>query len=69
MFVPLLVFAGVGAVECLRGALGDSRTAWVLAAVLGFQSLYYLSRTTAFVTSGPDSALFQNAFGTVTTSF
>ena len=45
---------------------GESRTAWVLAAVLGFQSLYYVSRTTAFLTSGPDSALFQSAFGTVT---
>ena len=34
-----------------------------------FQSLYYLSRTTAFLTSGPDSSLFQNAFGTIPTSF
>lgn len=69
MFSGLLVFAGAGAVECLRGALRESRTAWVLGAVLGFQSLYYVSRTTAFVTSGPDSALFQSAFGTITTSF
>jgi len=69
MFVPLIVFAGAGAVECLRGAMRDSRTAWVLGAVLGFQSLYYVSRTTAFVTSGPDSALFQTAFGTLTTSY
>jgi hypothetical protein len=69
MFVPLLAFAGIGAFECLRGALAESRTAWVLGAVLGFQSLFYISRTTAFLTSGPDSALFQNAFGTVPTSF
>lgn len=69
MFVPLLVFAGAGAVECLRGAMRDSRTAWVLGAVLGFQSLYYVSRTTAFVTSGPDSELFETAFGTITTSY
>lgn len=69
MFVPLIVFAGAGAVECLRGDMRESRTAWVLGAVLGFQSLYYVSRTTAFVTSGPDSALFQTAFGTVSTSF
>jgi hypothetical protein len=41
----------------------------VLGAVLAFQSLYYLARTTAFVTSGPESALFQEAFGTVPTSF
>lgn len=69
MFIPLLAFAGVGAVECLRGELLESRTAWVLSAVLAFQSLFYLSRTTAFLTSGPDSALFQSAFGTITTSF
>jgi GGDEF domain-containing protein len=69
MFVPLVVFAGAGAVECLRGEMRRSRTAWVLGAVLGFQSLYYVSRTTAFVTSGPDSALFEAAFGTISTSF
>lgn len=69
MFAALLVFAGAGAVECVRGALLESRSAWVLGAVLGFQSLYYVSRTTAFLTSGPDSALFQNAFGTIATSF
>ena len=35
MFIPLVVFAGAGAVECMRGVLGESRSAWVLAAVLG----------------------------------
>lgn len=68
MFVPLLGFAGVAAIECLRGALAESRTAWVLAAVLGIQSLYYVSRTTVFIGSGPESDLFQTVFGTVTTS-
>jgi len=69
MFLPLLVFAGAGAAECMSGAMRESRTAWVLGAVLGFQSLYYVLRTTAFVTAGPDSALFQSAFGTLTTSY
>lgn len=69
MFVALVVFAGLGAAECLRGALRASRTAWVLGVVLGIQSLYYVSRTTAFLISGPDSALFQTAFGTIATSF
>lgn len=68
MFVPLFAFAGAGSVECLRGELRDSRTAWVLSAVLGLQTLYYLSRTTAFVTWGPESALFREAFGTISTS-
>lgn len=69
MFVALMVFAAFGAAESLRGALRESRTAWVLAAVLGVQSLYYVSRTTAFVTSGPESPLFETAFGTIPTSF
>jgi hypothetical protein len=68
MFIPLLAFAGAAAVECLRGALGESRTAWVLSFVLGVQALYYVSRTTAFITSGPDSVLFQTTFGTINTS-
>lgn len=68
MFVALMVFAGLGAAECFRGALGASRTAWVLGAVLGIQSLYYVARTTAFLIAGPDSTLFQAMFGTITTS-
>lgn len=68
MFLALIVFAAAGAAECLRGALRESRTAWVLAAVLGFQALYYVSRLTAFLTSGPEGELFQNAFGTIPTS-
>lgn len=69
MFVALVLFAGFGAVECARGALREARTAWVLAAVLGLQSLYYVSRTTAFLIAGPESTLFENAFGTIPTSF
>ncbi|WP_127475362.1 hypothetical protein [Microbacterium sulfonylureivorans] len=69
MFVALMVFAGAGAAECVRGALRESRTAWVLAFVLGLQSLYYVSRTTAFLVAGPESALFETAFGTIPTSF
>ena len=69
MFVALLLFAGAGATECVRGALLESRTAWVLAIVLGIQSLYYVSRTTAFLAAGPESVLFESAFGTIPTSF
>ena len=49
MFVPLLVFAAAGSVECFRDALRESRTAWVLGGVLGLEALYYVSRTTAFL--------------------
>uniref|UniRef100_UPI000FDB5A82 hypothetical protein n=1 Tax=Microbacterium sp. CPCC 204701 TaxID=2493084 RepID=UPI000FDB5A82 len=69
MFAALMVFASLGAAECLRGALRASRTAWVLGIVLGLQSLYYAARTTAFLISGPESTLFQAAFGTISTSF
>jgi len=68
MFVALTLFAGAGAAECLRGALRDSRTAWVLAGVLGFQSLYYVARTIAFVVYGPEDAAFHDTFGTIPTS-
>jgi GGDEF domain-containing protein len=69
MFAALVVFAGAGAVECFRGALRRSRTAWVLGAVLAFQSLYYVARTTVFVVSGPESDVFQAGFGTMSLSF
>lgn len=69
MFAALIAFAGAGAVECFRGSMRESRTAWVLGAVLGFQSLFYIARTTAFLTLGPDSAVFEAAFGTISTSY
>ncbi|WP_040568980.1 hypothetical protein [Microbacterium yannicii] len=69
MFGALVVFAGAGAVECFRGALRRSRSAWVLGAVLAFQSLYYVARTTVFIVAGPETALFQTGFGTLGLSF
>jgi hypothetical protein len=69
MFIALVLLAGAGAVECLRGELLASRTAWMLAFMLAVYALYYVSRTTAFLTSGPDSALFSTGFGTIPTSF
>lgn len=68
MFAALIVFAAAGAVECLRGALRASRTAWLFGVVLGFQSAFYIARTIVFLVVGPDSALFRAAFGTVTMS-
>jgi hypothetical protein len=69
MFLGLLVFATLGAVECLRGEMGGIRTSWGLAFVLGLQAAYYAVRTPIFVFAGPDSAIFQEGFGTVNTSF
>ncbi|MCR2762171.1 hypothetical protein NQ152_01480 [Microbacterium sp. zg.B48] len=69
MFIPLMVLAGAASWECVRGELGSSRTAWALSAVFGVQSLFFLGRTIVYFTSGVDSDLFQNAFGTVAASF
>jgi hypothetical protein len=69
MFLGLLVFATLGAIECLRGQMGRIRTSWGLAFVLGLQAVYYAVRTPVFVLAGPDSAIFQEGFGTVNTSF
>ncbi|QKJ19617.1 hypothetical protein [Microbacterium hominis] len=69
MFVPLIVFAALGAYECIVGAMRESRTAWVLGAVLALQSGWYIARTTALLVGGVDSALFLDSFGTIPTSF
>lgn len=68
MFASLIVLAAAGAIESLRGELLRRKPAWSLAFVLALQALYYVSRTTAFLVVGPDSALFTQWFGTVTTS-
>lgn len=68
MFAALMAFAGLAAIECVRGDLGESRTAWLLAVALALQALYVISKTTAFLTSGSDSALYQSAFGPAQTS-
>jgi hypothetical protein len=64
MFLPLLAFAGAGAFECMRGSMRASGAAWALGAVLGFQSLFFVVRTSLFITVGPDSALFESVVGT-----
>lgn len=69
MFAGILVFAVAGCVESLRGAMGSIRTSWGLAFVLGLQALYYLVRSVVLLAAGTESALFQNWFGTVSTSF
>lgn len=68
MFCSLILLAAAGAYESLRGELLSRKPAWSLAFVLALQALYYVSRTTAFLVVGPDSALFTSWFGTVTTS-
>lgn len=69
MFLSLLVFSGLGSVECMRGEMGRNRTSWGLAFVLGAQSAYYLIRTAVFFAVGPEGELFTDWFGTVPMSF
>lgn len=69
MFVALMVFAALGAVECVRGEMGRHRESWGLAFVLGLQAFYYLVRTTVFLVDGADGPLFTTWFGTIQTSF
>ena len=68
-FAALSAFSAAGAIECLRGALRESRTAWVLFTVLALQSLFFVGRTVAFLVWGPGSAQFEGAFGTISTAF
>ncbi len=69
MFAGLMVFAGLGAYECLRGEMGKHRESWGLAAVLGLQSLYYLARSIVFLADGPESEFFLTWFGSPPTGF
>lgn len=64
MFAGLVAFAGLGAVECLRGAMAPQRTAWGLAVVLGAESLFYAARIPVFLLFGPESPAFQVWFST-----
>ncbi|WP_431779069.1 hypothetical protein [Microbacterium aurantiacum] len=69
MFLALTVFSAAAAAECLRGLLGATRSAWVLAVVFALQCGFYIARTAAFLFAGPESALFQVAFGSIALSF
>lgn len=69
MFVGILVFAALGAMESLRADMGQNRNAWGLVTVLAFQAGFYLVRTTVFLVSGPESELFATWFDTIPTSF
>ncbi|MEV8272907.1 hypothetical protein [Microbacterium sp. NPDC077184] len=69
MFVALTVLSSAAAVECLRGMLGGTRSAWVLAVVFGLQCGFYVGRTVVFLLAGPESALFRYAFGSIALSF
>ncbi|WP_203136605.1 hypothetical protein [Microbacterium sp. JZ31] len=68
MFAGIALFALLGALETLRGALREVFAAWGLTFVLGAAAVYYLGRTLVFLVAGPESELFTEWFGTVMTS-
>lgn len=69
MFIAIALFAGAGAFETLRGAMGKNLNARTLAIVLGVQAVYYVVRTVAFFMLGGESADFGRWFGTEVTSY
>ena len=69
MFIGIALFAGAGAVETLRGAMGKNLNARTLAFVLGIQAIYYVVRAVAFFMMGSESVEFSRWFGTEVTSY
>lgn len=69
MFITIALFAGAGAIETLRGAMGKNVNAHTLAFVLGVQSIYYVVRTVALFVMGGESEEFTRWFGTEVTSY
>lgn len=69
MFIAIILFAGAGAVETLRGAMGKNMNARVLAFVLGVQSVFYIVRTVVFFIVGPEDEFFVRWFGTEMTGY
>ncbi|WP_165310982.1 diguanylate cyclase domain-containing protein [Microbacterium protaetiae] len=69
MFTLLAVFSTLGCVECLRGALRASRTAWALAVVLGLYGVYCVVRLVVFSVEGPNGPFFQMWLSTIPSSF
>lgn len=69
LFGGIILFAALGAIECLRSEMGLDRNAWGLAFVLGLQSAFFIARTVAYLVEGPESEIFTVWFDTVPTSF
>ncbi|WP_345752942.1 hypothetical protein [Microbacterium rhizophilus] len=69
LFTGVALFAALGALETLRGALRAVFAAWGLTFVLGIAGVYYALRTVVFLAAGPDSSLFAEWFDTRMASF
>lgn len=63
LFAGVGVFAGLGAIESRRGAMGSSLTSLGFTVVMTIESVFYLSRIVAFVIEGEDGRTFTGLLG------
>jgi hypothetical protein len=69
MFLAIAAFALAGTAETVTGEMGRNRNAAGLAFVLGLEAVYYIARSIVFLAFGSESPVFDEWFGTITTSF
>ncbi|GAA1932301.1 hypothetical protein GCM10009775_25400 [Microbacterium aoyamense] len=65
----VMLFAGLGAFECLRGEMGQNRLAWAMSVSLGLVTVFFAVRIVAFFALGVDSEFFRTWLDTVPASF
>jgi len=63
-FLGNAIFAATGAIETRRGAIARRWSSSGLTAVLAVETVWFTARAVVFVSLGPDSELFRNAFDT-----
>ena len=68
MFASMAVQAGLACIETRQAPLSGFTSGVTLTVVMGAVFLYYSARTAVFALLGPESALFQDWFGTPSTS-
>lgn len=69
MAANLVALFVAGGVECVRAPMGRIRTSWALSGVLLFAAAFYAVRFVVFVVAGPDTDLFAQWFGSISSSF
>lgn len=69
MFLGIAAFAVAGTCESVTGEMKQYRNAVGLAFVLGLEAVYYIARSIVFIVYGPESAVFEQGFSTIVTSF
>jgi len=68
LFVGIAVFSGLAGAETMRSRMRRNLNARILSFCLWIVCAYYVMRTSVYITMGPESAIFQDYFGSDTTS-